>query len=90
MKRIWKYEINLSEREKTFTMPRGARIVHIDSQVPDVITFWAIVDVFVNMELEDREFGIMATGRDIPDEYSYYWGTVLDNKYVWHLFEVVS
>jgi hypothetical protein len=81
---VWKFPLRLSMGQWV-EMPQGARIVHVGLQ-DAVICAWAIVDP--DAPIEHRVFRIVGTGhREIIDG-STYLGTVQQDVYVWHVFEV--
>jgi hypothetical protein len=84
MKTIWKYDVPIDDNDTEILMPSGAKILHVTIQMPHIITFWAIVN---NSLLETRTFRVFGTGQEIPDEYNYYLGTIMDKQFVWHLLE---
>ncbi len=101
MKTIWKFDVSESPPEpipgfayggKAFTiyMPIGAEIACLQKQHGKP-KLWAIVD---NLNpLEEREFYIIGTGQNIPqDKPALYIGSwaAMDDNMVWHLFEVLK
>ena len=72
-------------------MPRGAQIIKVAMQM-GAPTIWAIVDPNADREL--RNFFVVGTGLELPAPggtlltKDYYVGTVFDESYVWHIFEM--
>jgi len=91
MKTVWKFELTINN-EVEITMPRFARILHIDTQGLTRPFFrvlvWALVDP---TELtETVKFRIAGTGHEIHNENNLsYIGTVmfLDGALVFHVFK---
>lgn len=81
---IHKYTVPVTVADRDVTMPLGAKIVQVGSQVRSTVCFWAIVDL--QNESETRRFRVIRTGYEI--EGGAYVGTAFDNGFVWHLFEV--
>ena len=84
MKVIYKYEITAIDPVKTFQWPRFSKVVHVDSQSPGTMQLW--VELYQFDQLEDRIFVVYGTGHHIQ-EGDVYVGTVLDEPFVWHLYE---
>jgi hypothetical protein len=94
---IHKYEVQVKD-EVFISMPEGAEILHVDSQLPGRICFWAKVKVTpviepgkceyapVYYKLVNRKFVICGTGQPLPMPLTYI-GTVMDAPFVWHVFE---
>lgn len=85
MKRIYKYELN-EQGVQTLKMPKGAEVISAIEQNNKVIVY-AIVDI--TKENEEREFSVIGTGWNIPDELlesNKFIGTVKVGIFVWHVF----
>lgn len=87
MKRIFKYELNLADRQEV-EVPRGGIMLSVVNQ-SDCVMVYALVDDSVK-EKERREFCIFGTGHPVDielDKYAYL-GTVVTvgGKLVWHVF----
>lgn len=90
--KIYKYEVPLLTLEGgaiEIELPRDARIVHVDAQERDAVTFWAEVDD--NQPRVVRKFTLVGTGHFYPDAGVQHVGTALmdDGRFVWHLLELV-
>ncbi len=88
---VWKFSVPV-EDEFSLIMPRGAKILHFDTQ-HEAPTLWALVDP--SAELADpRRFRFAGTGHRIVtregDELCYI-GTsqMLGGNLAFHLFEIV-
>lgn len=69
-------------------LPAGAKILHV-AMKDDRPCLWVLVDP--TGPGETRRFLIYGTGTEIPDlQNKEYVATVLDDPYVWHVFEEVS
>lgn len=95
MRMIWKYNIDLQENmTPLIELPFGADILHIASQKPGTVSFWAEFDLENSKNLTSRHFQVFGTGQEIPkvlNNWSLndlrYIGTTLDGELVWHLYE---
>lgn len=90
---VYKYKERLNDNI-TFTLPKGAKILHIDVQENDeltrMITLWALVDTNAN-ESESRHIRIAGTGHPINDKSSIYvyinTFTMMNRELWFHAFE---
>lgn len=64
MRRVYKYVFQI-EDEVQLMMPRGAEVLHVDSQSGVTPCIWARVDP--EADLEQRRFRLVGTGHDLPD-----------------------
>jgi hypothetical protein len=81
---IYKYPLKLVAVQPV-AMPEGARILSVANQ-NGIICLWAeIADP--SAVAKARAIEIIGTGNRFPDAYRTFIGTVLDGKYVWHVFE---
>jgi hypothetical protein len=96
MKTIWKFNIKKEyDGITTIEMPADAKIVHVACQRPDIVSFWAEVEVESNdvYHVQRRDFQVIGTGEEIKTprsrerEQPRHIGTALDESYVWHLYE---
>ncbi|HET8661080.1 MAG TPA: hypothetical protein VFM55_19045 [Micromonosporaceae bacterium] len=87
---VWKYEVEANGRDNAITMPKGARILHVEHQDarPSVVTFWAEVDPAAEREL--RTFVVVGTGHPVPDGARYVGTDCVLPTLVWHLYETTS
>ena len=90
MKTIWKYKLEVMDRQQ-ITMPEAAEIIHV-AAVQDELCVWVKVDPM--RPPETRTFVIVGTGHPIPDdvEHRHAVGTAVfelkHGPFVWHVFEV--
>ena len=87
MKTIWKYRINLAERQ-TITVPAGGQILCVKVQY-DAIAIWSEVET--DNPTEERTIVIRGTGQPFHmprGEHFCYLDTVLLGDFVWHVYEV--
>ncbi len=82
---IWKFEVPIAG-SVDLGIPIGATIVHVCSQRPDMLTFWAMVDQ--QAQLETRTFKIVGTGYDFDGRWQHV-GSILVGPFIWHLLEAV-
>ncbi len=82
--RVWKFP--LIPGETPYSMPRGARVIHVDTQPGYHAVMWALVDA--DNGVEDRRFTIVGTGHPVPS--GSYVGTCKDGEFVWHVFDTTS
>jgi hypothetical protein len=83
MKSIWKYQLTINDDIQTVHMPAGARVVFVADQDEEP-TMWAEVDG--SAPTEARRFRIHGTGHPIYG--SWYVGTAICGRFVWHVYEV--
>jgi hypothetical protein len=87
---IFKYELNLVERQDLF-LPRLAKIISAQTQ-REKVCIWAMVDT--NEKKENRTIAIVGTGNPLPkinpDEKMVHIDTVQMHSMVWHVFEIVQ
>jgi len=79
---IHKYQMGLVT---THEMPKKAECICVQMQ-NDNICAWFLQDVD-DKEIVPRKFTIYGTGHDIPI-HDKYMGTVQNDGFVWHVFEV--
>lgn len=84
MKTIYKYKLDIRDRQ-LIEMPDGAEFLRVEMQGND-LCLWALVDP--KEDLYHHEIGICGTGHPCPYEVSNYIGTVFDNEFVWHVFDM--
>lgn len=86
MKKIFKYVMDgPTGRGRSIAMPAQAHILDFQLQ-DDVPVFWAEVDTEHQKVM--RTFMIIGDGWEVPDK-SIYIGTLQQNGFVWHLYEVL-
>ena len=79
MRTIWKYPLG-----RVLALPDGARLIKVARQAGE-LTLWALVDT--EAPLAPHHFEVCGTGHPAPPDSSYV-GTVFDEPFVWHVFEV--
>ena len=87
MKKIWKYDVPISERFE-IEMPYGAKILSFQMQngAPRI---WALVNPYIQIT-ERQLFHVVGTGHEIDVGGELFIGTVqLRDGTVWHLFSVL-
>ena len=87
MRQVWKYSF-AGTGQHDITLPRGAFVLSFQIQA-NMFTIWVLVDT-KEKDLTVRRFEIIGTGWDTEREYFEYFGTVQDDGFVWHLFEVTE
>lgn len=92
-RKIFKYEVPIDDAVHALSMPRNARIVHVEAQTKSLTpgnylaarcTFWAEVDP--DARIVTRRFQAFGTGQEIAG--GTYRGTVLIGPLVFHLYEM--
>ncbi len=85
MKAIWKFEVPINADMMVLKMPVGAKVltVQIQGHKP---CLWA--EIVRGAPTEDRMFAWFGTGEQFPDRLMTYIGTVQQECYVWHLYEL--
>lgn len=96
MKSVWKFVIDDISDEVTLQMPKGARVLTVQTQggaeafgyFGQQLCLWAEVDT--DAEKEPRRFRIAGTGHRLPDEPLTYLGTfqLRGGALVFHVYEV--
>lgn len=88
MKTIWKYPLDLQDKQ-TVMMPEGAEILTV--QMQGAACLWALVDS--RNVLTDRVIEIFGTGNPMHSDMGVerrYIGTIQQPPFVWHVFERVN
>lgn len=81
---IWKFELTITDLQSV-EMPSKASILHVDNQ-RGVLCIWAIADP--QADYESRTIEIVGTNQHLqPCESRVFLGTVIDEPFVWHVFE---
>jgi len=88
MKSIWKFPIDLLDRQE-ISLPSDARILCVQTQ-SGLPFMWAKVDT--EAQKEKRTFRLIGTGHPIEDDSLSYIGTfqIYNGSLVFHLFEETS
>jgi hypothetical protein len=87
MKKIFKYQLQLTGGIHTIIMPYNTKILAVQPQSGS-IALWAEVWLD-NISTDTRSFVVYGTGHDMPDNPGNYIGTVQLGMFVWHVYEVV-
>lgn len=101
-RRIFKYEINVTDEPTILEMPRGAKLLSVQTQQVgkyvsvEALSLWALVDDEANLPRDPRQFVVFGTGHEIPAKFEKsvtaetYIGTaqMAGGSLVWHVFEV--
>lgn len=82
MRVIYKYP--LPSAINSVALNANAEILCVQLQ-ENVITMWALVDT--DNPIINRTFAVYGTGNEI-ESFSKYVGTVQQNQFVWHVFEL--
>lgn len=83
--RILKHRLGGGTNVNTITMPVGTQIMHFEVVRGGYFAMWALTPNHCG-PVEERTFEICATGEDVPNTHHYH-GTVVEDTWVWHLFE---
>jgi len=84
---IYKYPLDMSKESTEIEIPSLSSFLHCAMQ-GDSPTLWFRVDT--DMPMQKRTFRIIGTGQTIsedPSVHLLHLGTVMDNTFVWHIFE---
>jgi len=87
VKTVWKYRLPEPGHSSYIPMPPGATIVHVALQGAWVY-MWAIADP-TKIADQVRRFAVVPTGQEVPESATYL-GTVHDQGFVWHAFEITE
>ena len=85
MRTIYKYELIVQDDPQIISMHEGAKILHVGLQKHNTISMWAETET--ETSIITRKFVVVGTGYPITF-FGYYVGTVIDQPFVWHLYEV--
>lgn len=85
MKTVYKYKLPGPGSANKIMMPKGAKILHVDSQ-GSKLYMWAEVDT--SQEDEFRQFEVYGTGWELPDGNKTFLGTIIVDPFVWHVYEI--
>jgi hypothetical protein len=86
MKRIYKYEIPISDELVNLEMPRNYEFLSVQNQ-NDKCVLWAEIDT--EQRLSKETFWVVGTGHDMNKYYSAsYLGTVQIRELVWHIYKI--
>lgn len=82
---VWRYEVHPLTTQQ-FSMPKGAKPLHVAEHPAGDISMWALVDTHAEREM--REFTVAGTGWQIVAEDARYIGTApMREGLVFHVFE---
>lgn len=82
MKKIFRYPIEVTNINRVL-MPEGAQILKVAIK-DDQLSVWALVDEMSPDEWQT--FYVFGTGHDIFEPIGQYIDSVLDGRFVWHVF----
>ena len=88
MKTIYKFRLNGENGRTKLLLPKNATLLTVQMQ-GDSPCLWVLLET-AEKEVE-RDFKIFGTGFDMDelnDQPFSYIGTVQENDFVWHIFEV--
>lgn len=88
--RIWKYELAVTDRQD-IEMPERAELLSVGSQ-RESVCLWAMVDASIDRR-KTRTIEIIGTGNPVYQDMGVgrtFIGTVIDEPFVWHVFERTS
>lgn len=87
---VWKTEISAVEHQITVHVPKGSKFLAAKSQHNRIAIWYTVPDT--HALLVNREFLIVSTDQDVDvkQETLKYWGTVQEEGYVLHVFEILS
>jgi len=83
-KKIYKYPFNIT-REFDIIMPLGANIIHVGLDPTKATCMWAEVDPDEQRNTI-REFALVGTGHDFPDNIGAHVKTFNQDEFVWHIY----
>ncbi len=84
MKVIYKYCIAILDSSYV-AMPKDAEILSVGVQESRKIVIWAIVDS--EALIVQRRIHLRGTGHEAPPDSARHLGTVMDDPFVWHVFD---
>lgn len=91
---IWKYKVMPDNVNQVFSLPRGAEILSFGVDGANQLCFWALVNE--QAPHEDRVLVCVGTGWPLTtlegakERTIDFIGSVTQDVYVWHLFEIVN
>lgn len=84
-----KYQISVT-MPTILTLHFGTTIRFAGTQASHSVTLWAEVPDRYDSQMDvERTFRVIGTGHDVPSPGTYL-GTVFDDPFVWHVYEVTS
>lgn len=88
MRTIWKYELGVANTPVNFNIPKNAEacFVGLSPDTGKVSVWMDIPDT--EAKPERRTFLIHGTGH-AASPYEKYAGSVIENQFVWHVFEAL-
>jgi len=69
----------------TINLPLGTQVMHVGLDPNGTKCLWALEPQH-GKDIEERTFEIRATGEEVTNMHHYH-GTILDDPFVWHIFE---
>lgn len=85
MKVVYKYNLGISS-DLRIEMPSGAQILKVE-HFNNQASLWALVDP--ENSTTTRRFNVVGTGMSFNADGMRYIGSIIDDIFIWHVFEVV-
>lgn len=83
MKKIWKYDIAITDVQ-TLKVPCGGKAIHVDTDPSGNYCIWFEVETG-NKEY-DRKVFVVGTGNPVPREAVSHIGSLVRGWWVWHVY----
>jgi len=87
---VWKSRISAIEQRVTVCIPDGSSFMAARTQGHDISIWYTVPDIYARLVMV--EFIVVGTGKEIvlnDNETLYHWGTVQEEGYVLHIFQVL-
>lgn len=84
MQIVYKFQLRIGNSVQRFDLPVEAKPLHVAMQ-DGKLQMWVLLDP-TTMTIK-RRFVVYGTGQYILPPHARHVGTVLDDMYVWHVFE---
>lgn len=92
MKTVYKYPLDGDGdgTPRPIKMPTNAKVIHVDQQGKGFF-LWAEHEFVPEaiLPVSERYFEIIGTGGRVPNR-STYVGTIMDDPFVWHVYETTQ
>ena len=87
---VWKSTISAIEQRITISIPKGSKFLTVKAQHGNIAIWYAVPDV--NARKMSVDFLVCITGAwmNLPFEIQKYWGTIHEEGYALHVFEILS
>lgn len=88
--RVYKFELKLHDSQH-IRLPLGAQVLTVAMQ-REKLCMWVLLDPSKETPLEERRFDVVGTGNPMccKETNAAYIGTVDDDPYIWHIFEILG